>query len=413
MADYQQQVIDAIGAGDRFVRATFSGKAGALEPPWVKVTIRPVVIKGALYAQFAYYDAKKSVVKNFSGAEIAAESARLLAMPFKNIRVESSDASLQVQVSGTGKALVQRGKPPNPQQPSDLAHDRRKRLTLPAGQADAFLREVGIMTSDGAVRADRQRKFRQINEFLKLVGEAIEHAGGAPAFTAPDGTLSIVDCGCGNAYLTFAAYHYFADVLAVPTRLTGVDVNGELLAAHAEKIRRLGWTGLTFVTSPIIDYSPPAPPSIVLALHACDTATDEALAQAIRWQSASIFCAPCCHHHLQQQLSGRKVAEPLRPLLRHAVLGERLGDILTDTFRSLILRVMGYQTEIVEFVSSEHTAKNLLIRAVKRHQPGDPAALQEYRALKALWQVTPHLEELLSAEFACLLGAAEPQTPRW
>lgn len=395
MADYQQQVIEAIGAGDRFVRATFSGKAGAPEPPWVKVTVRPVAIKGKLHAQFAYYDAKKSVVKNFSGAEVAAQTARLLAMHFKNIRVESSDASLQVQVSGAGKALVQRGKPPNPQQSLDLAHDRRKRLTLPAGQQDAFLQEVGIMTADGTVRADRQRKFRQINEFLKLVGETIEHLGGVAAFSAADGTLSIVDCGCGNAYLTFATYHYFAEVLGVPTQLTGVDVNGELLAAHAEKIERLGWTGLTFRTSPIIEYAPPTPPAIVLALHACDTATDEALAQAIRWQSASIFCAPCCHHHLQQQLSGRKVAASLQPLLRHAVLGERLGDILTDTFRSLILRVMGYQTEVVEFVSSEHTAKNLLIRAVKRHQPGDPAALQEYQALKALWQVTPYLEGLL------------------
>jgi len=409
LAEYQDQIISAISAGSGFVRATFSGKAGAPEPRWVKVTIRPVAIKGETRAQFCYYDAKKCMVKNCSGAEVAEQVRQLLMLPFKNIRVESSDESLQVQVTSGGKALVHRGKAPNPQAP-DLAHDRRKQLILPAEQADAFLQEVGIMTRDGKVRAEQQRKFRQINEFLKLIGQTIEQAGGVAAIRRVDSPLSIVDCGCGNAYLTFAAYHYFSEVLGVPTRLTGIDVNGELLARHAEKIERLGWTGLTFQTSAIIDFAPSTPPDIVLALHACDTATDEALAQAIRWQSASIFCAPCCHHHLQQQLSGRKVAAPLQSLLRYGVLSERLGDILTDTFRALTLRLMGYQTEVVEFVGTEHTAKNLLIRAVKRGQPGDQAVLKEYRALKDLWQVTPYLEELLGAEFA-RLTSTQPADP--
>ena len=410
MADYQQQIIDAIATSAGFARATFSGKVGALEPHWVKVTIRPVAIKGETRAQFSYYDAKKCIVKNYSGAEVAEQTRQLLALPFKNIRVESTNESLQVQVTGGGKALVHRGKAPNPQAP-DLAHDRRKQLILPAEQADAFLQEVGIMTSDGKVRAEQQRKFRQINEFLKLIGQTIEQTGGVEAIRRPGSPLTIVDCGCGNAYLTFAAYHYFSEVLRVPTLLTGVDVNGELLARHAEKIQRLGWTGLTFQTSAIIDFSPPTPPDIVLALHACDTATDEALAQAIRWQSASIFCAPCCHHHLQQQLSGRKVAAPLQPLLRYGVLSERLGDILTDTFRALILRLMGYQTEVVEFVGTEHTAKNLLIRAVKRGEPGDKVVLKEYRALREQWQVTPYLEELLGAEFARLTSTQPVDSP--
>lgn len=402
MAEYQQQVIDAVGDGAALVRATFSGVAGAIEPPWVKVTIRPVAIKGVTQAQFSYYDVRKCIVKNYSGAEVAEEVAQLLALPFKNIRVESPGDSLQVQVTTTGKVRVQRGKASNPQQALDLAHDRRKQVILPAEQANPFLVEVGIMTSDGKVRAERQRKFRQINEFLKLVGETVEQAGGIAAFTHADTPLTIVDCGCGNAYLTFATYHYFQEVLGVPTELTGIDVNEELLARHEEKIRRLGWTGLSFQASSIIAYSPPTPPDMVLALHACDTATDEALAQAIRWQSASIFCAPCCHHHLQQQLSVPTVSAPLRPLLRHGVLSERLGDILTDTFRALILRIMGYHTEVVEFVSTEHTAKNLLLRAVKRGQAGNPEALQEYRALQEVWRVTPYLETLLGAEFARL-----------
>lgn len=408
MAGYQQEVVDAVGNGSDFVRATFSGVAGKVAPPWVRVTIRPVAIKGTVHAQFSYFDAKKCVVKNYSGAEVAEQTRQLLALPFKNIRVESARDSLQVQVTNAGKAVVRHGKAPNPQRQPDLAHDRRKRVILPAEQADPFLVETGIITSDGKVRAERQRKYRQLNEFLKLVGETVEQAGGVEAMRHGDRPLTIVDCGCGNAYLTFATYHYFQDLLGVPTTLTGIDVNGELLAQHAEKVRRLGWVGLSFQESPIIDYAPPSAPDIVLALHACDTATDEALAQAIRWGSAAIFCAPCCHHHLQQQLSAGGVSAPLRPLLHHGVLRERLGDILTDTFRALILRIVGYHSEIVEFVSTEHTAKNLMIRAVKRGQGRppvagrDPAALKEYLALKAAWQVTPYLEELLGPEFAQL-----------
>jgi SAM-dependent methyltransferase len=408
LAGYHQEVIDAVGNADDFVRATFSGVAGTTDPPWVKVTIRPVAIKGALHAQFSYYDAKKCIVKNYCGAEVTEQTGKLLALPFKNIRVESARDSLQVQITSTGKAVMRHGKAPNPQCQPDLAHDRRKRAILPAERADPFLVETGIMTSDGKVRAERQRKFRQLNEFLKLVGETVEQAGGVEAMRHDDAPLAIVDCGCGNAYLTFATYHYFQDLLGVPTTLTGIDVNGELLAQHAEKVRRLGWTGLSFQESPIIDYVPPSAPDIVLALHACDTATDEALAQAIRWGSAAIFCAPCCHHHLQQQLSADDVSASLRPLLHHGVLRERLGDLLTDTFRALILRIMGYHSEIVEFVSTEHTAKNLMIRAVKRG-PGrpavaghDPAALKEYLALKDVWQVTPYLETLLGPEFARL-----------
>jgi SAM-dependent methyltransferase len=408
LAEYQQEVIDAVSNTSDFVRATFSGVVGTTDTPWVKVTIRPVAIKGKIHAQFSYFDAKKCIVKNYSGAEVAEQTRQLLVLPFKNIRVESTDDSLQVQVTNPGRAAVRHGKAPNPQQPPDLAHDRRKQVIFPAEQADPFLVEAGIMTSDGKVRAERQRKFRQLNEFLKLVGEAVEQAGGVAALRHGDAPLTIVDCGCGNAYLTFATYHYFQDVLGVPTSLTGIDTNSELLARHAEKVRHLGWTGLAFQASSIIDYAPPSDPDIVLALHACDTATDEALAQAVRWGSAAIFCAPCCHHHLQQQLSAGDISAPLRPLLRHGVLRERLGDLLADNFRALILRIMGYHSEIVEFVSTEHTAKNLMIRAVRHGQSRpsvagrDPAALREYLALKAVWQVTPYLEELIGPAFARL-----------
>ena len=140
---------------------------------------------------------------------------------------------------------------------------------------------------------------------------------------------------------------------------------------------------------------------MVLALHACDTATDEALAQAIHWGSQFIFSVPCCHHHLQAQLDSVAHAKVLahKPLLRHGILKERWGDILTDAFRALILRILGYRTEVIEFISPDHTAKNLLIRAVKSTAPGDPNFLAEYKALKAEWGVSPYLEALLREKF--------------
>jgi hypothetical protein len=192
-------------------------------------------------------------------------------------------------------------------------------------------------------------------------------------------------------------------VLNIPTHLTGIDDRSEPLAKHKEKTARLGWSDLTFQTSKIIDFQPITPPDIVLALHACDTATDEALCQGIRWQSKLIVSVPCCQHYLQEQLEHQVTPDLFQPILRHSILKERLGDILTDAFRALVLRIMGYQTEVIQFVSSEHTAKNLMIRAVKYHKVGEPKFVQEYKDLKKFWNVTPYLEQLLGENFTNLL----------
>jgi hypothetical protein len=183
----------------------------------------------------------------------------------------------------------------------------------------------------------------------------------------------------------------------------GVDVNRELIEKQIEQSRVLGWDGLSFRVSPIIDFFPKEPPDVVLALHACDTATDEALAQAVRWQSAMIFCVPCCHHHLQQQIRWDSTPTSFRPVVHHAILKERLGDLLTDAFRAQILRILGYRTDVVEFVSTEHTAKNLMIRAVRSPTTRDPQAAQEYKALRAFWQVQPYLAELLPDELVAAM----------
>src|SRR5579863_4828359 len=395
--DYKELLRESILHDESFVKATFSGQHRDRSVPWIKVIVRLVLVQGKKHTQFSYFDAKKDISKNYQGDETAEMLAQLLALEFKHVHLQTMYKNVAITLTNKGKASISYSTPVKQLQATELSHDRHKQVLLAADDAAPFLKTVGIMTEDGRIRADMQSKFRQINEFLKLV----QQTGALETFnTSP---LHVVDCGCGNAYLTFAFYYYLNNVLHIPTQLTGIDVNDELLTRHAEKSLRLGWRDLTFQTTSIIDFQPAVPPEIVLALHACDTATDEALAQGIHWQSKMIISAPCCQHHLQKQLDHQPAPSPFAPVERHSILKERLGDILTDSFRALILRILGYQTDVVQFVSSEHTAKNLMIRAVKSLKVGDPKFVREYQELKDFWNVTPYLEELLGEDFTKLL----------
>jgi SAM-dependent methyltransferase len=268
----------------------------------------------------------------------------------------------------------------------ELTHNVRKDLPLPAGKPDPFLQRIGVMNQQGVVSPPMQSKLSQINEFLKL----LEHTGGLDRTGARP--LEILDCGCGSSYLSLATYHYLNNIRGIPARLTGIDVNERLIEKSTEHGRVLGFEGICFSASAISEFVPEAPPDIVIALHACNTATDDALALGILNRARLIMCAPCCHHELHAQLHA---VEPFGPVFQHGILRQRLGDLLTDTFRALILRICGYKTDVVEFVSPEHTDRNLMIRAV--HRAGIPTgqARREYQELKSFWQVTPYLERLL------------------
>ena len=396
--DYRQLLRERILDVDELVKATFSGQQRGQTLPWTRVVLRPVIVKERKQIQFSYFDEKRDTTKNYAGREAESRLDELLALPFRNYHVATTAEEVQVNISQKGTPLISRSRAGR--QGPDLAHNRQKQHVLPEGRPDPFLKALGIMAEDGKIKAGMHGKFNQINEFLKLVDLKGELEG------YDKSPLQVVDFGCGSGYLTFAAYHYLNHVLGRPAEMVGVDLKSDLLAAQAEKCAALGWQDLTFQASPIGEYNPATPPDIVLALHACNTATDDALAQGIRWQSKLIFSAPCCHHHLQEQLQRQGPAGPFAPVFRHGILRERLGDILTDSFRALILRIMGYRADVVEFVSSEHTAKNLLIRAVRKHRTGDAAAVREYDELKAFWGVRPYLEELLGDDLARVLRPA-------
>jgi len=397
MEDYKQKVRERILNKETFARAVFSGQQKSAELAWIKVVVRPVEIKGEVHVQFSYFDEKKDISKNYSFSEAASHVDELLVLPFRNIFVESATGSLQVNISKKGKSLVnERRSAALPV--IDLAHNREKSRLLSAENARPFLEAVGIMTQDGRIKSDMQRKFKQINEFLRLVDETA-------SFSDFDGRpLHVVDFGCGNAYLTFAMYYYLREILNLDAHVTGVDLKADLIERHQEKARKLGWNQLDFQVGHIADFQPEQIPDMVVALHACDTATDDALAQGLRWDSKIIVCAPCCQHDLQAQMAKAPVPESLASVLGHGILFERMGDILTDTFRATLLRIMGYRTDVTQFVPIEHTAKNLMIRSVKVSPPGkNPRWLEEYKNLKTFWQVTPYLERILGEEYTQFL----------
>ena len=385
--DWRQRVIDAI-LGAAFRRATFGGAVRHGPSPWQRVVVRPIELRGERHLQFSYFDGRKDLTKNFPVTN--APLAELFDLGFAGVHIETQTEELDIRTSKKGKVHVSRRTVTAA--PAELTHNRTKDVPLPEGRADRVLEVLGVLTADGRVRPTMRAKYTQINEFLKHLLHVLDDAGlrslGRP--------IEILDCGCGSSYLTIAAHHFLNDVLGVPARVLGVDVNDEVIRKSTERADRLDAKGLSFACGRIGDADVKA--DVVIALHACDTATDDAIAQAVRSDAKLLLSVPCCHHALNQELRADAVAV-LRPLLRHGILHERTADLVTDAFRALALRILGYRTEVVEFVSPEHTARNLMIRAVRGAPIGEAGFVTEYREMKRFWGVTPYLERALGESF--------------
>ena len=392
-------VCDAVLAPD-FRRATFGGGGRRGPSPWRRVVVRPVDLSGGRHLQFAYFDGRKTVTKNYRGPEAEPSLGELLSFGFSGVHLSTGAEEVDVRTSKKGKVLVGRraaaAEPTGAAQP----HNRIKDLPLPEGRADKLLEAMGIVTRDGRVRPTMRAKFTQVNEFLKHFRHALDDAG----LRAAGRELTILDCGCGSSYLTLAAHHYLNDVLGIPARVLGVDVNEEVIRKSVVRADRLGADGLAFRCGPIGAVDTAA--DIVLALHACDTATDDAIAYAVRAEARVLLSVPCCHHDLNRSLRPGGPAAVLHPVLRHGILRERTADLVTDAFRALALRILGYRTEVVEFVSPEHTARNLMIRAVRGAPVGEAALVREYVEMCRFWGVRPYIERALGELFQPLLSAA-------
>lgn len=352
---------------------------------WQRLQVRPVQVRSGNRWQFGYFTAHQHVTKNYEMDEAASHLDEALTRPVHTIRVETFTEDWQLQIGKRGTPVVHHHAV-EPRADQTRSHDHNKAVPFPANQPDPLLHRVGILDANGRVRPSMHAKFAQVNSFLTLLEQTgvLEKFGHSP--------VRLLDCGCGAAYLSLAAYHYLNEKCGIAATLTGIDYNGALIDEDNLVAKALGYGDACFVNSAIATFVPAVPPDVVLALHACDTASDDALALGIRCGARVILCAPCCHRQLRSELH---LVPPFEPLMRHGILEKRLADLLTDSFRALLLRLMGYRTDVVEFVAPEHTDKNVLIRAVAGLPPNDPAIAAEYDALKAFWGVTPYLETLL------------------
>lgn len=356
-----------------------------------KVSVRPVTIQSRAMYQFTFTTSDKVTHENLEPARAAERAVDLLARSFEHGALFTPGADYAFRVQPDGSIRVRQSPATKSAEPP-AAHNRTKSRLIPEGAPCPFLIEIGVMTPDGQVRRAMAHKFRQVNRFLELVDDIV------PAL-AGERELRVVDFGCGKSYLTFALHYLLTEVHHRRVRIVGLDRKADVVRHCAELAVRLGCAGLEFREGDITGHSESGPVDLAVSLHACDTATDDALAQAVRWKTQVILAVPCCQHELAPQLDDRELAA----LLRHGILRERFAALATDALRALALEICGYSTQVVEFIDLEHTAKNLLIRAVQRSRP-DPelraARIAEYRALKsALGLGALHLEQGLG-EFA-------------
>ena len=360
---------------DALTRAVLS-KPRSRESP-AKVTVEPVVLKDGLSYRFTTQLADRTHHENLPPAA-ARERLGLLLGDYGQGLLQSEEADWQV----LGEKILQRA----PTRPvAARAHDRRKRYLLEEGAPVPFLVELGVMTPEGRVRKSRYDKFRQVNRFLELVDDVV------PALPV-EGTLRIVDFGCGKSYLTFALHHLLTVLRGREVELVGLDLKEDVIATCSALARRLGSSGLRFERGEIAGFDAGGQVDLVVSLHACDTATDEALAQAVRWDASVILAVPCCQKEAYRQIE----SDLLQPLLRHGLAKERFAALVTDTLRAQLLELAGYRTQLVEFVDLEHTQKNVLIRA-KQGRPAGADVRCAYEQLRDSLGLQPAFERLLSA----------------
>jgi SAM-dependent methyltransferase len=375
------EIEEHIKSGE-FVRAVLSGRRRNMAPSAERIDIKPVLLKGEEKLQIASTDGRQVTTKNMSLAEI--NFAELLGQGFANLLVESTSESYSVRISKKDEALVTIGRV---KLERDLTHDRQKQRLLP--EDNRIFALLGMHDGHKRIKPSKMDKYRQVEEFLRLLKPTLDNEVGAQS------EISIVDLGCGHAYLTFAVQEYLNSATQ-KVKILGVDEREESKRHNDQIAKDLG-ADAQFLVSKIAD-TPAQVVDIAIALHACDTATDDSIAWAVKNSAKVIMLAPCCHHDLQAQVD--LVPEPWSLLTRHGVVSERLIDLMTDSLRAQILKLLGYRVDIVEFIGGEHTPRNIMIRAVKTGAKVDPAEVDRYQAMLADWAIAPHLAELLKSELS-------------
>jgi len=356
-----------------------------------RVVVRPVVLKGQLHLSFVSSHATKDVTCNLSPDDGLVHLRELIRTHFSQANLLTSTEDVQLLVSRKGKCTLLR-KPVRGNAPAaaEGSHDREKKRWVSIERP--FLVELGVTDAAHRLIPAMSRKWKQINKFVEVLDGAL--AASPLAAAAADRPLHVVDFGSGKGYLTFAVHDHLQRTLGRQVRVTGVELRQDLVRLCNGAIDRLGLAGLHFDEGDVRTYTPPAI-DVMIALHACDTATDHAIHLGLRANASVILCSPCCHKQIRPQLLS---PHPLRPILQHGVHLGQEAEMLTDGLRALLLESAGYDTQVFEFISLEHTNKNKMILAIKRAVPkGNADVLAQIHEIKAFYGIREHCLETLMA----------------
>ena len=347
--------------------------------------LRPVELKGQIFYQASMTEGTKVYHKNFTREEMIAYLEHAME-EFRQLQATGRSQDGSILISKKGKATI-KTKQHGPAQNEKIKiapHNRVKQYILREGTAAPFLVDLGVMTKDGKIVASRYDKFRQINRFLEFIRDILPKL-------PKDREITILDFGCGKSYLTFAMYYYLRELEGFDVNIIGLDLKEDVIRHCSELARSYGYDKLHFYQGDIAGYEGVSSVDMVVTLHACDTATDFALAKAVEWGAQVILSVPCCQHELNRQIRN----EMLQPVMRYGILKERMAALITDGLRAELLESKGYETQLLEFIDMEHTPKNILIRAVKTGKKRSRDSFSD--TMKAL-HVAPTLDRLLYPE---------------
>ena len=355
-----------------------------------KIKIRPVMVKGALCFQETTWNGTQVFHENYEKNKM---KERILSCMggFGQLEAETMDERLQVLVSKKGKVTLKRRKNKGGQSGvlPDVSHNRVKQYILKEDETVPFLIDLGVQTKEGKIVHARYDKFKQINRYLEFVEDIL------PTLHK-EGTVHIIDFGCGKSYLTFALYYYLHELKGMDVRITGLDLKTSVIENCNRLAEKYGYEKLFFYQGDIRTFQGMDKIDMVVSLHACDTATDYAIKKAVDWGAKVIFAVPCCQHEVNGQIK----SEMLAPVLKYGLLKERIAALITDGMRAGLLEEMGYDTQVLEFIDMEHTPKNILIRAIKRQKENGGRSLSESEVgqmAKSL-QVETTLQKLMDSK---------------
>ncbi len=351
------------------------------ETPYQRVVVRWME---AGY-QIESYTEKQVFHKNIPAEELGDFCLEALESSFRQLNAWAEGCETAVRITRKGKVLYSRKKAGETAAFPPPSHNRKKNYLLPEGQVIEPLVDMGIFSKEGKILKPMYDKYKQINRFLEIIDDAVKKQ----KLTH----LNIIDFGCGKSYLTFIVYYYLTQVRGLSVHMIGLDLKADVIEACSRAAEKYGYEGLSFQVGDIGGFQCPFEVDMVITLHACDTATDYALFNAVAWGSKMIFSVPCCQHELNRQLH----TEELSLLTRYGIIGERFSALLTDAIRGNLLEYAGYRTQLLEFVDLAHTPKNILIRAVKAPELSEKTrqkALEEVRRAMSEFHVEPTLYRL-------------------